>query len=203
MLVPRYPDDPVRVSDVELKRMAETKAPGSWLGQFKYDGHRCVCSFDEGRWKFYAKRSKARAERDHQPPDSLVAEMSKIVVPEGTVFDAEWMGPRDIKGILKGRHYFVLFDVMYHDGSWLGDQRFDKRLETLNALVKPSELVQVAETRAAGWDKMFEESKENWLTEGIVLREADSILKGDIKAAQKNPFILKVKWRDIHEATNY
>ena len=70
-------------------------------------------------------------------------------------------------------------------------------------MVKPTDQVQIAETRPNGWVEMFEGSKQDWLTEGIVLRESDSPLIGNNTSSKDNPCWLKVKWRDIHEATNY
>ena len=121
----RYPDDPLRVSVDHLKKLQD-KEPGRWMAQFKYDGWRCPIYKFDGSFHFYAKRSTT-SERDKPPPASLVAELEKLNLPDGCAFDAEWMGPRDIKGLLKGRHYFVLFDMTYHNGIWIGDQRFDKR----------------------------------------------------------------------------
>lgn len=198
----KYPDDPVRISAEYLKKLSTTYAPGRWLAQWKYDGWRCPIYKDAGEFKFYAKRSTT-SERDKPPPQHLIDALHAHNIPDGCAFDAEWMGPRDIKGILNGKHYFVLFDMVYHEGDLLNDVRFDERLKLLKQTVTPSELVQICETRASEWDKMFEESKQDWLTEGIVLREADSGLIAHPNASHDNPCWYKCKWRDIHEATKF
>lgn len=198
----RYPDNAVRISDVYLKEISAKYKPGTFLSQFKTDGWRCPVYRDGGEFKFYAKRGRT-TERDKPPPEYLVKALLEMDIPDGCAFDAEWMGPRDIKGILNGRHYLILFDLMYHDGKWIGDQRFDKRFETLKSLIKPTELIQVAETRPSGWFEMFEESKQDWLNEGIILREADSKLEGHPNSPHEGNATFKVKWRDIHEATKF
>jgi len=206
----RYPDDPVRISQDRLKKLSDTRKPGSLLAQLKFDGWRCPMYKIDGRWQFYAKR-EGTTERDKPPPDHLVRQLDALGLPDGVAFDGEWMGPRDVYRVLTGKHYFVLFDMMYFDGQWQGDVPFSQRVANLKTLIGlhrgkakgDTSLIEVAQTVDSNWNAMFEESKKNPLTEGIVLREADSWLIGDPRAAKDNALWMKVKWRDIKEPAKY
>lgn len=206
----RFPDCPVRISQDRLKLLSDTRKPGSLLAQPKFDGYRAVMLRDNGKWGFYAKHSDRR-ERAKTPPDHLVRQLDALGLPDGVALDGEWMGLRDVYNVLKGKHFFVLFDMMYFDGQWQGDLPFKQRFANLKTLLElhkgkakgDTSLIEVAQTVDSNWNAMFEESKKNPLTEGIVLREADSWLIGDPKDAKDNPLMMKVKWRDIKEPAKY
>lgn len=220
----RFPDDPSRVSQDELKRMDES-APGTWFAQKKSDGWRrpgylmngdtfpdgCpLCpmgSKKPGRhWHFYAKRGTG-VEATKQPPPDLVEELSAMQFPDNVAFDMEWMGPR-VVATMQGRHEFRIFDMLFLEGKWLGSDAFPQRyanLKTIFELAKAGskstiERVNLVPVVDRELYKFFEDQKMDPTSEGVVLRHAISKLIGNLRKAEDNPLWRKVKYRDIKEA---
>jgi ATP-dependent DNA ligase len=200
----------MRVSEDFLRKMQDEKAPGTWIAQPKYDGWRRPAYKADGRWRFHAKRGTGDEAKRTPPPD-VAAALDALALPDGTALDAEWMGPRDIYGKLAGRNYLVVFDMPYHGGVWQGAVPFAERLASMTTLIalarakagKAAELVQVAPSADRGWHDYFAQQKQDPLTEGVVLKEACSLLVGDLQKARDNGGWYKVKYRDIHEATKF
>lgn len=193
----RYPDDPVRITSENLRSMI----PGQWVGQKKLDGWRCPAYLDGGKWTYYSKDGT----RVVMPPEALRKEFESLPWPDGVALDMEWMGPRQVD-ILRGRHSFRLFDMLYMGGNWLGQMGFMERhgnLATIFDLVKgksaPS--VSVVPVISSDLEGAFEKEKTDPLSEGLVLRMSGSGLVGDLRHKTKNPFWRKIKYRAIHEAT--
>jgi ATP-dependent DNA ligase len=198
----RYPDDPRRISQDYLKKLEDKSKPGQLIGQFKWDDWRLMATKDAGAWRFFAKRG-SKEDRSKQPPEDLKAALSSLKLPDGTTLDMGWVGPRDPFKVLKGRHFFVVWDLMYWEGKWQGELPYSDRLLHLLAVVKNSELIQTVESRELDLSKMFEESKAHPEYEGIVVKRANSKLVGGWAKAEDNPSWWKVKYRDIKEPTAF
>lgn len=205
----RFPDDPMRISSDYLKRLSDEKKPGTWIAQPKYDGWRRPAYKIDGKWTFFAKRGTGEESKRTPPPDISRA-LDALDLPDGTAFDAEWMGPRDINGLLKGRHYLVLFDLQYQAGEWLGAVPFEERLKRMRKMlhdakyyVGDASFINVAPTVDSDWFKYYTEMTKDPLVEGIVLKEASGGLVGDYAKAKDNGSWYKVKYRDIHENTKF
>lgn len=217
----RFPDDPSRVSQDELKRM---DSQWVWLAQMKSDGWRRPGylmdgdSFPQGcplcplgrrqngrHWHFYAKRGTGE-EAAKQPPRDLVEELEALDLPSNTALDMEWMGPRMVDE-LHGRHEFRVFDIHYMQGAWLGEMTFPERYARLEqvfaaarAATKHSvERVRLVPVVSKDLVKFFEAQKSDPLSEGLVLRHAKSKLVGDLRSPASNRLWRKVKYRDIKE----
>jgi ATP-dependent DNA ligase len=200
----RYPDDPGRISVEGLAQM-EQDWPGYLLAQVKGDGWRRPAYIEEGQVTFYAKRGDGQ-EAATQPPQDLIDEFMDMGWPDGIALDMEWMGPRCVE-VLKGRHEFWIFDMMYFEGKWLGRRTgFEARLrllrEVLSGLSMPPR-VKLLETWSSDFVAHFDEQKQNPLSEGLVLRRKDSKLIGSNTSAKKNPGMMKVKYRDIKEKAGF
>jgi ATP-dependent DNA ligase len=180
----------------ELYRIDKQEA-GKWYAQFKWDGWRRPIYISDGQVNFYSKHD---FQAKDLPPYALQQEFRDLGFPEGTAFDAEWMGKR-CTAQLGGRHYFILFDLLYFNSKWMGDLPYSERYLILKNLVeKHKEKVDAPNIvlepiSELGFLAMFECSKSMPLTEGIVLKGKDSKLKGNVLKSAENGFWLKCKWR--------
>ncbi len=197
-LIFRYPDSPILTGPAELMRI-EREEPGRHVAQFKWDGWRRPIYISDGKIELYSKHD---FQAKKHPPRELIEEIKALGFPDGTAFDAEWMGLRETE-LLNGRHYMVLFDMLYFNGQWQGELSYDERysnLKTLFELHKARAKVQTPNiilepVREVGLLAMYEESKLNPLTEGIVIKRRASKLKGKFTGSAENPNWLKCKWR--------
>jgi hypothetical protein len=209
----RFPDNPTRISAALLKRL-DADAPGTWLAQPKYNGWRCVIWSPgsapgvEQQW-VYASKYKT-GPRAKPPPKELRKALEALFWPEtagpppGCAFDAEWMGPRG------GTPHFVLFDlVSFHE--WLGNMPFQDRYDWLADLyeqattghsmgaldsLRRDPLVKLAPCwRNPGLHDRYLEQLQDPLSEGLVLRRADSKLIGSFDGPADNPQWFKVKYK--------
>lgn len=204
----RWPDDPNRISAQYLAQL-DQDPPGTFIAQPKYDGWRRPAYLFPDGWRFFAKRGTGE-EAAKQPPDDLVKEFASLNWPPGVALDMEWVGPRCKDDLLRrygSRDYngFRIFDMLYMNGEWIGGMPFGERLRNLETIFSlasggsVSERIFVAPWTDRGLVQFFEQSKQDPLLEGIVLKRAKSRLEGHPTSAKKNPQWFKVKWRDIKE----
>jgi len=212
MLIPfRGVNDPRRVSQDFLKRMAQEEVPGSWLGQLKDDGWRDQQYKDEGAWSYYVKGTGQQA--TILPPKDLREELEYLFRDQDNLaLDAEWMGPRQVEEIKNRfghhKHWFRVHDLLYWEGVWQGRVPYRQRLANLRTLLELCQAkagmkatrIQLVQTWDHDWDKLFEEAKKDALVEGVVMKRADSLL---LPNGGDNPGWLKVKYRNIHEKTAF
>jgi ATP-dependent DNA ligase len=105
--------------------------------------------------------------------------------------------------LLNGRHYIILFDMVYYNGQWQGDVPYEQRYANLKTMFNLHKAKAKVETPniilepivEMGFVNMFNQSKSMPLTEGVVLKRKDSKLKGGLNKAVDNPLWLKCKWR--------
>ena len=195
-----YPDNPVRATPVTLLQL-EQKEPGRYIGQLKWDGWRNIMYKESGKWVRHAKYDTG-PQAKKPLPDALIAELNALNLPDGTGFDSEWMGGRVVAG-LGGRHYLILLDLHYLEGVWQGDQPYEKRLKSLKKLIEGAKTtsktatpnIELVQSSDLGLLALFEASKKNPLTEGIVAKARDSKLIGNQTQAVDNKHWVKVKWR--------
>jgi hypothetical protein len=183
-------------------RKLDAAPPGTWLAQRKRDGWRRPGYRMDGKWTFYSKYLEGDQAKT-QPPADLVAELDSLGIPDGTAFDMEWMGRRatDHTG---GRHWFELFDLHYYCGQWQGDVPYSQRYANLKTLLelhrgKTSILaprIILIPVIDRGFSQFFEEQKLDPLSEGMVVKRADSTLYGGFDKPRDNPSWLKIKYRD-------
>lgn len=220
----RYPDDPIRVPHDQLQEM-EDLLPGQWIAQPKGDGWRRPGYFENGQWVFYSKRNE---EASKLPPEDLLGELAGMTWPEGTAIDMEWMGPRCVEEMRK-RHYGLnllpvpyqgktydptpghelwIFDLLYADGKWQGRQPADERIAKLEKIFKQASAgspghprIILVQSRREKLADFFQEQTKDPLSEGLVLRQAQSKLIGSARNPAKNKGMLKAKYRDIKTAT--
>ncbi len=199
----RYPDNPKPVS-LDFLRKLDADPPGTWIGQPKLDGWRRVAWHGDGGWQYISKRESSGNRRPL--PLDLQAEFEGLPWPDGLGLDCEWMGPRQVAHI-KGDslHVFDLLMGPVTPGStrsdWLGDMPFVDRYILLHSLMesgRQSKQVRLVPAWAnPGLVDRFMEQTQDPLSEGLVVRRADSKLIGALHRSAENPHWFKVKYRGI------
>ena len=203
MLSFRYPDNFPKAQTGYSLYLLEKDEPGRHVAQFKWDGWRRPIYFDSGKIDFYSKHD---AQAKSMPPPTLVNELRSLDIKNGIAFDAEWMGPR-CANILNGEHYFILFDLLYYRGKWMGDCPYadPKDKQSRYFLLRDIYMDLVAKHNPKflrlepivemGFMSMFEKSKTMPLTEGVVTKDRRGKLVGNMTDCGVNGSWMRVKWR--------
>ena len=199
----RHPDNPQRVS-LDFLRQLDTEPPGTWLGQSKLNGWRKIADNTDGTWHYGAKHTTGDAAKPL--PDTLRTEFEALAWQKGIVLDMEWLGNRQTTIIT--RHSLHIFDILTHEGQWLGSMGYERRLEVLAAVCKQagvsdpdhseaeSDVFLVPTWTNPGLVDRFIEQMENPLSEGLVVRQRHSGLIGSFTSPATNPQMLKVKFEE-------
>jgi len=194
-MIYRHPDNPVAVP---ISAIAEIEAaePGRHYAQLKWDGWRLLCYKEGGVWEFHTKHEGTK----RPMPAALTGQLEALGFPDGTGLDAERMGMRSVEHT-GGREWLVLFDLHYSGGEWQGNIPYEERLSKLERLVSSRRAgvsapdIEMVETVGEGFAGLYEKSKGNPLTEGIVLKYRKGLLKGGFSGCRDNGGWLKAKWR--------
>jgi len=204
-------NNPKRVSSDFLKKLAQTKPSGSYLAQDKWDGWRRPLIKENGVIRF-ANKGGEQARREM--PSDLTEELSALLKNVDNVgLDTEWVGPRNKDAINatlgKNHNCIVVHDLHYLNGLWIGNQPASTRFANLTTLLELAKAscnaprINLVRCWSKDWDKMFEDSKLNPLLEGVVIKDSSSLLGYPWMSGEDNIGWFKVKWRDIHEASNF
>lgn len=209
----RFPDKPTTCTGDFLTTMV----PSEWLSQHKYDGwrmqiyksaHPIILPDGEAPagmtllsrvGRFFPARAKM--------PREIAVQLQRLPIPNETVIDAEFVGPR---GGHKPAVY--IFDCLAWDDEWLMDEKFINRwsrCQELTAVVETHAMpdLHLAETRETDFAGHFNELKTAWieggmgmdLCEGIVLKRKRGKLQLDLHSSKKSRSQFKLKYRDIRD----
>lgn len=191
----RFPDNPISGNALNLLNFQKTN---KYVAQLKWDGWRRPVYFFADKTELFAKHEKIAKT---PMPKGLMEQIHALgkALPKDTAFDAEWMGPRVVQHT-NGRHWMILLDLLWFDGQWMGDVPFQARWEKMRKLIysmnglgiNDIEMCENGETDLMG---TYVKSKENSLTEGIVVKDSLGTLIGNPVRCQENPGWIKVKWR--------
>lgn len=224
MVMPfRHPDKP-RDAVVETIR---TLPASLWLAQFKYDGWRMPTFIDGANTvRFLSRVGRSLASRVKLPAN-LSDHIIRLDLPDGTVLDTEFVGPR---GSLPPTVY--IFDCLAWGGKWLCSEHYSKRWQRcLNLAPMLSEDVPVrlattvhngaitgtdaseikrvtAKIPDMGFLTAFESLKAEWLEagkpskwlyEGIVVKRLAGTLMLNLTSNKKSQHMVKLRFREIGE----
>ncbi len=196
----RFPDKPIETDPTFIKTIKESE----WLAQAKYEGWRML-AFIDGPHQVRCLSRVGKPLEDITPKfDPRIYDyFTALGVPNGTVFDAEFLGPRgDIEPSVR------IFDCLAEDGTWLTNMGFANRWAKcvrLQALITHSPLLKLAETRDSDFLELFERLKAGWYdigctmqyeTEGMILKRKEGGLTLDIRASKKSNHMFKIKFRE-------
>ena len=189
-----YPDSPTPVSPDFLKKI-DQDAPGTWLGSIKADGFRRICQKNGKVWHISGK--KGGTGEHVKMPNEIADALAEYPWPENITLDCEWIGRRMIEHV--AHEYLYVFDIL--DGA-PAIQRLSL-LNTFGMLWGDSVLVKFMPvwTNPGLFDR-FQEQMTNPLSEGLVVRRADSRHLMGRNGCKTNPHCLKIKYRNIREQTH-
>lgn len=209
----RYVDRPVQMFKDQMGSLDKEFNPG-YLWQFKADGwctqivrdksQRLIEPWGRKDWGkgkdgslfFLSRRDMVKGGPTKMPvADDMVQAVEALDLPDQTALAGEWMERRTI-GEMSGM--ILLFDVLWWDDQWQGDTRLDKRVSRL-ATIKPVKGVfEVMPSGSQDFDATFDmiakDPQYAW-TEGLVIKQLGSKLKGDPKKGVDNALHIKIKWR--------
>lgn len=201
----RFPDKPTTCTGEFLNTIVDDQ----WMSQHKYDGwrlqiyksaHPLVLPDGEAPagmtllsrvGRYLSVRAKM--------PKTIIQQLQQLPIPDETVVDAEFVGPR---GEHQPRVY--IFDCLAWDDEWLVKEAFDKRWARCQELANGKD-IRLAETRHQNFLAHFTELKNEWmnggmgmhLCEGIVLKRKQGKLQLDLHSSKKSRSQFKLKYRDI------
>ncbi len=213
----RYPDKPTE-TDPRFFDGLSPEHLSMWIAQKKYDGWRLqggIESANIARCMSSAGNLMSKAYRGKLPPD-LEASFLALAVPDGTVFDCEFVGPR-------GSHdpAIYMFDCLAWAGKWLTNIPYEVRWQKcldLAGMMPENGLINLAETIYPTADDKgniiiaeFDALRKEWhdqdcgkgfLYEGLVVKRRTGKLKLSPSKCEKSPDMFKIKFRDVAEARN-
>lgn len=195
----RFPDKPNQMSPAQLPVF---DLQGGWIATAKQDGWRCMIEVgDDGKLEFLSRVWK------NLP---ICAELKDMVaswdLPRGTCLDTEWLARRPG---YQGPETLHLITIPWWNNEWLGAKPESERwaltmglMERISA--RPDAAGRTSQVKLPAWtgreySKLFEWSKTDPTTEGIVLKRATSTLIGDLHDSKINPSWIKIKWRAGHD----
>ena len=198
----RHVDNPNRVS-LDFLRKLDAEPAGTYIGSPKLDGWRKICDNTDGTWHYGAKHTTGDAAKPLSA--MLQTAFASLNWPRGLGRDSEWIGPRHTAL----RHSLHIFDILVHEGQWLGSMGYERRLDLLAAVCKQagvtvpdksepeSDVFLMPTWSNPGLTLRFVEQMENSLSEGLVIRHRHSGLIGSFTGPVCNPHIFKVKFTQV------
>lgn len=209
----RYVDRPVQMFKDQMESLDKEFNPG-YLWQFKADGwcteiirdksQRIIEPWGRKDWGkgkdgslfFLSRRDMVKGGPTRMPvADEMVQAVEAMDLPDQTALAGEWMERRTI-GEMSGN--ILLFDVLWWNNEWQGILRLDERLKRLVDIKPTKGILEMMPFGIEDFEKTFEKiSKEPefaW-TEGLVIKQLGSRLKGDPKKGVDNALHIKIKWR--------
>lgn len=183
-----FPDSPTEISP-DLLRKLDAEQPGKYIAQPKYDGWRRFAQHTGGRWIW---RSKPGNARETMPlPDDLREEFEAHFWPQDITVDLEWVGSH--RNNQKPGLY--VFDLIRKDVPFI------ERYTRLGKLLDESERIHIvpAWSNPGLHDHFVAQLTTGGLTEGLVVRRADSHIIGHPSRCVTSPHVFKVKFSNSKE----
>jgi hypothetical protein len=199
----RYPNKPRELYPESIPDIDD----GDSFADQKLDGWRCFFTKDTQHnmpWSqkddltFVSRRNKEEGGPVRLEVSDTIREiMASLSLPDKTMLDCEWLSRRTKEDGVPECLY--IFDILWLEDKWMGDEKcWDRRLKLLE-LVKPSEHVRIPEFVESGFNEFFYKQKEIPWTEGIVVKEKGSKISASTKGCKKTALWIKVKWRSGHD----
>lgn len=205
----RYPDKPIETTPEHVQSLSGLE----WIAQCKYDGWRMPIFVDSAyNARFLTRMGRPIASRTKFPSD-LLLRLLELNFPDGTVLDAEFVGPR-------GGHEpkVYLFDCLAWEGQWLMNVAFEQRWQRLtrflhhklrdNGVIQLAHTVIPTDASSKPFTDLFDSLKSRWIAqgggmddlyEGIVLKRRQGVLTLNAIKSVEVGSMMKVKYRDIRD----
>lgn len=198
-----HADKPMEISMDELKNI-QTYEEGQYVASKKADGWRALIDYSNEVVVPYSSRAKNNdGPTIHPVSDEVQESLNQFFVennlPDGSRIDAEWCARRkaaqsEKSSLADGKEQIIVFGILFYGEEYLGTKPESDRWNIIKNL-KYNENVILVENTESDYIKFFEESKDDYKYEGIVLKDKDSFLVGNLDRIAVNPLWLKVKWR--------
>lgn len=186
----RYPETP-RLVTLDHLKLLDKDPPGTWLAQPKLDGRRRMAFKVAGKWTYFAKnRGDALV-----IPLALRQEFEAMDWPDGIGLDMEWTGLRQVGDM----NALYVFDLLAADCAWAGAHNYGTRQRNLARIWSRAcggvfshaaigdHLSLAPIFSNSGLCDRFAEQISNPLSEGLVVRRADSIMQGSLTGCKDGP----------------
>ena len=195
----RYPDKPTHSTPEAIARLKADE----YICQGKYDGWRCQIYRDNG-WHVLTRMGESLVTHARAKCSPAIVEaVKKLEIPEGSVLDGEFVGPRGTH-----RPCIYLFDCLKWAGEWLGRKAYEERWEMCQKLAMPADTIQLAVTYQGEILAAFNKLKQEWLQsdkgkdflfEGVVAKWRRGRLMLDRNASKESNSQFKCRFREIGE----
>lgn len=164
---------------------SEAPPTGEFLAQVKFDGHRCIYSYDGSGVKLFTREKN---ECTHQYPDVQIKLPVRNVVLDGEMIAFDEAGKPCFDTTMTRFHcskestirsymkkypaHFVAFDLIWMDDVDYTSRPIEERLQVLESIIQPSNAISICPTFQNG--KQLFESVANMGMEGIVSKRLGS-----------------------------
>ena len=159
---------------------------GEYLSQVKYDGHYAVITKDDNKIKVLSRHDKPLP-----VSPKMIASLETIGMENGDVLHGEWTSRRESN---KNENMY-LFNQVFRKYDWLGNLGEEERFGLVQRF-KLNNDVLLVESRPSGYAEHYKSTVDNWVTEGIVLKNKTTKFFGDFRTPKDNPGYFKLKWRE-------
>lgn len=204
-----YPDYAITMTPEQLGGL---DAEGSYVAELKLDGWRTFVTRDksqkiaerfggkewgQGKDKslfFLSKRPMTKGGPTRIPVcDEIIHSVEALDLPDQSMMDSEWMARRTVDELPEK---LFMFDVLWLDDKWRGDEFYYQRREQVESIVKPSSVLGMPPFTKKGFEAYFNESKAAipW-AEGLFLKHSHSRIKGSPTKTKENALWVRIKWR--------
>jgi ATP-dependent DNA ligase len=197
-----HPDNPQEVSIDFLQRLDCELPVGLFIAQPKLDGRRRVVHKD-GKTLTVQAKNKEQQETALPLPGDIMAQLDemffKLVKQDNVSIDCEWIGLRpDVEGGSQNQELYAL-DILRCEGLWLRKVPFVDRLSMLKKIGFPLLPMETNPNLA----DFFLRQLAYPISEGIVVRRADSGLVLGINGCVDNPCWYKVRHTFVNRVASY
>jgi ATP-dependent DNA ligase len=166
--------------------------------------HKIISGFEKADWAkgsdhslfFLSSRNMSKGGPTVIPVcDEIIQSVEKLNLADLTILDSEWMARRTIG---ECPEKIFIFDVIWLSNQWLGNLPYMERKRIREDLLKDKltfvlDIPEEVQNDIAGFFKKM--TQIPW-TEGMVGKHCDSKLKSGFDEPIKNPWWVKIKWRD-------
>jgi hypothetical protein len=206
----RFPDKPSEIFPDVIEELDNGKS----FAQSKLDGYRCLVTKDTkhkmikrlttpindtGSGIFYLTRRGFNKGGPTSNPvsEQIINAVQELNLPDNTMLDAEWVFRRT-KDHPEG---LWIHDILWLNDTWQGNKPCIERYENilLPLLHGMKEPLHVPDLVMNGFKDFFMKQKLIPWTEGIVIKEKESLITGNITECAKIGSWLKLKWRSGHD----
>lgn len=169
----------------------------NWISQIKWDGVRMLAYFDGTETRLVNRRLNDRTQQypEFLMPDQYCSASSFILDGELIAFDEKKPSFHEImkrdrlrkqqniaSAVAEVPVTYMVFDLLYLNGSWVTSESLRERQALLNQIIKPNDKVQLVKNFPGG-DALFDLMKVHGM-EGIVTKNLDSSYAIDGKDAR-------------------